>query len=179
MTGDQLKAWREARGLSQDQLAELLGELWTRQRLANVETARTALVEDLTSKLMAIDDLLMQRARANAGAEAQAKKGRFDYSRHKCWDLHGQPINAAEVLLKPLGFHFYRLDNAEDVDPETGHIKANLYETTRKRKHGQCTYFALDLVDWCVICIAYPDLPAHVAALPKLQALLGPRSAAL
>jgi len=179
MTGPELSAWREARGISQDELAAHLGEGWTRQRVANIETARTAMAEDLTSKLMAIDDLLMQRQRANAGASSETRKSRFDYSKHKCWDLHGQPLNMADVLQKPSGFHFYRLDSPEDIDPETEHLKANLYETTRKYRRGQGTYFALDLIDWQIICIAYPDLPAHVAALPKLNAYLRPRTDAV
>lgn len=167
MTGEQLKTWRNNRGLSQEALANYLG--WTRDQLANVETERTTMKENIEAKLAMVDEALSRRPPPNSDKPAKPKR---DWSSHKCWTLAGQPIDMAHVLAQPHGYRFYRLDNSKDIDPVTNHLKANMYETTRKYPNGQGLFFALDLEAWNVVCLAWQDNPVHIDALPKLNAML-------
>ena len=170
MTGEQLKTWRTHRNLSQAELAELLG--WTRDQVANVELERTTMKENIEHKLAQADESLRRRP----AAAPIVHKGK-DYSAHRCWNSLGQPITWAYIKAQPLGYQFYRLDNSKNVHPTTGHQLANLYVITRKQPNGECKSLALDLDDWRIICIAYPDHPLHVEWIPKLNARLGQKPA--
>lgn len=170
MTGEQLRAWRKSRDLSQEQLAELLG--WTRDQVANVELERTTMKENIEHKLSQADESMRRQPPPNSSKPAPPK---YDYSNHKCWTLSGQPIAFETAQAKPAGFQFYRQDNSTDVYPDTGHQKANLYETTRKRRRGQCTDFSLDLVEWQVKCTVLAFDPARIEICRKLNALLQPQ----
>ncbi len=169
MTGDQLKRWRDNRGMTQDQLAAYLGGDWTRQKIANVESERTTMADDIEPALAVIDATLNPKA---GEAAALPKKPRYDYSAHKCWDLMGNVLTMDMVRAKAPGFQFYRMDNSSHKDPVTGHPLANLWETTRQYPNGQCTYFQLDLMTWQVQLVAWKDNPRHITALPKLQSMM-------
>lgn len=172
MTGAELKAWREAHKLSQEALAAHLGDDWTRDMVSNRELDRAAMPANIHAKLALLAESLSRQAPPPGETP---KKKRLDYSSFKCWDLRGQPITMAEVFKQPFGYQFYRYDSPDNVHDKTGHVQANLYETTRKFPRGQCTFFVLDLVDWQIVCIAYADHPAHIAGMKRLTALLGER----
>ncbi len=168
MTGEQLATWRNNRGLSQDALAERLG--WTRQQLANVETERTTMKENIEHRLAMVDESLQRSPAPNA---KQTAKPRYDWSNHRCWSLRGVPVSMAMVLAKGLGCEFYRLDSTKNKDPLNGHLLANLCKVTQSHPNGDCRNLALDLDAWQVVCLAYPDHPKTLELLPKLNAMLG------
>ncbi len=109
MTGDQLKRWRENRNLSQQQLADYLGDPWTRDMVANREANRATMPENVQFKLEQVDAII-SRAASTSGAPAKPKR---DYSKHQCWDLAGGPITMQHVQTQPKGFQFYRLDSSK------------------------------------------------------------------
>lgn len=176
MTGDQLKRWRENRALSQADLADLLGEDWSRDRIANLESDRTTMAENIETKLALIDESLQRNGTDQAKEAAKAK---WDYSKHKCWSLNGTPITMAEVERRSAGYQFYRQDNSKDVWPETDHPMANLYEKTRNKPNGADSFFKLDLYTWEVLLVGYKDHPKHPGLLEQLNELMADRRNAL
>lgn len=171
MTGDELKRWRENHGLSQEALASLLGPGWNRQLIANMEIGRRAIDDDFPARLETLAAALGLQAQA-ASDKPNEPRIRFNYAKNLCWDLNGLPMPFSVVEQAPLGFQFYRKDSSKNLDDDTGHLLANLYEKTRKFPNGQCTFFQLDLEDWRVQCVAWKDHPAHVKALATLNTAL-------
>jgi len=167
MTGDQLKRWRVNRNLTQDDLAQHLG--WTRDMIANREAGRASFTEDITAPLAALDTILEQR---KASAGQPAKPPRFDYSKHRCWDLRGQPITYDHAKAQPWPYSFYRLAGSKARDSITGDLMATLNIMDKRTPQGADTYVQLNLDTWELRCF-YPDHPEHVRLLPELKRLLG------
>ncbi len=158
MEGPQLKRWRENRELTQDELAGHLG--WTRQKLANVESDRTSLKEDIEPLLAAIDRLL--------GLDKPPAPKRVE---PRCWDIAGNAITLSHVEERPFGFPFYREEGRRNRG-EDGHLLAGFYITSRRWPRGETTYLQLDLETWKPRAVAWHDHPKHVEMLAKLDAAL-------
>lgn len=173
MTPDEFKTWRLAKGLSHQEAADLLG---ASSRYVVLRWEKGSELPSSIAALIAAADAVIAATPVDQKPQGRSVLTKFDYSAHKCWTLSGTPITFEETQKRPLGFHFYRLDNSEDIDPVTNHQKANLYETTRKRKRGQATDFALDLEDWRIICLAWESDPLRADLLVKLNALLQPQT---
>lgn len=173
MTGDELRQWRMAKGLSHQDAADLLG---ASSRFVVIRWEKGGELPSSLAARITEAEATIAATPADQKPQGRSVIVKHDYSAHKCWTLSGRPITFDETQKRPIGFQFYRLDNTNDIDPVTDHLKANLYETTRKRRRGQATDFALDLVSWRITCLAYESDPYRAALLAELNALLQPRT---
>lgn len=162
MTGDQLKTWRTNRNLSQDQLAAYLG--WTRDRVANTETERTTMKENIEAKLGAIDELLVRAPPPN---KQRAPKG----SKRIYLDTRGRRIPFASLPTAP-GTVYYEYGWRQG---ETGHRYFNLMQVGRDwdgSHKGLCTPISLNADTWQVGAFVQSGDPAIQRTIAALQAAL-------
>lgn len=180
MTGDQLKRWRENRNLSQQELATYLGENWTRDMVANREADRATMPENIDQKLSVVDEQLARKPAPNAADREPARKPKRDYGKHFCWRPNGERISMADVLARPKGFYFIRLDNpTKDKDPLTGHQIANLWQTSHVYPNGECTYIHVDIVTWTAHCSKFAHDPKNKEGVEWLDKTLAGKRASL
>ncbi len=165
MTGDQLKTWRTNRGLSQAGLAERLG--WTRDQLANVETERTTMKENIEHKLAMVDESLARQP-ANAEQVARPAKG----STRRYLSLAGRRIKPEMVKALKKGDCYYEYGWQ---DSESGHHYFNLMQfglDAFRKLQGLCTPISLNVNTWTVGAFVMANDPAVARTIPDLQARL-------
>jgi DNA-binding XRE family transcriptional regulator len=121
MTPQAFRTWRQERGLSQNDLAQLLG--WSRDQVARRELG-AEIPADIGERLQMADQLLAARDTPTAPAK-HTQRG----WQHPRWlDIHGRPIDNPFARRQAQGAMTWQLDW---VDKETGHEHYNLYQANR------------------------------------------------
>lgn len=164
MDGEQLIRWRKNRNLTQDALAEMLGGQWTRDKVANMESGRTPIPDDIEPALAAIDAMLARQPHPNQQAKGQkrSRKEQWDSDTRNCWTLYGRPTTMQAIIAAAKkGDKFFRRDNSTLFDEVTNHPLANLYIWDYHHRTREfmpfCTHIDLDLATYEARCVKVMD----------------------
>lgn len=170
MTPTELRDWRIARRLTQDQLAAYLPEL-TRDRVANMELGRTSIPDAMMAHLNAL--IPAPAATAIPPAAHVRRKGRVDPALDKrtYYSLTGERVNGIYVAALKENQGFYKVNWTDD----NGHPMANLYLAGKQGKR-HCTPIRVDTVTWWARIDFMRDM-VKPETIDQLNAMLAPKRA--
>lgn len=155
MDGSQLKRWRENRNMTQEQLAQHLG--WTRQQLANRESDRTTIPDDIEPRLAELDSTLKPNQEPPKWAGVYLPYGA------RWLTTQIQPSTSAQANAQPLNGVFWEWNMCE----ENGTPHYNLMQLGRDHDgkiKGLCTPISLDARQWC----AYSFMTDHAGVVKEM-----------
>lgn len=149
MTGDELKTWREARGLSQAELAAHL--TWTRDMVANREGNRAPCPPDLEQALEALAITLPPPRKPGAIVIVPNNvPRRRGLPSQVILNMAGKRVHPSYVTRLKEGDCYWKYDW---IDPRTKHNMFNLYQLGTDHDletRGLCRTICLDVNTWHV-----------------------------
>lgn len=161
MDGSQLKRWRENRNMTQEQLAGHLG--WTRQQLANRESDRTTIPDDIEPRLAELDPTIKPNQNATWAGVYLPYGARW-------LTMQIQPTTKAEMERQPINSCYW---DYCWTDQSTGSAQYSLMQVdvdrAKGRLKGLCTPITLDARLWRAYC--GPLYTGHAAVQAQLAKL--------
>lgn len=148
MTGDDLRKWREARLLTQAELAEHL--TWTRDMVANREGNRTACPSDLEQTLETLAITLPPRTARDIVIVPNNVPRRRGLPSQVILNLAGKRVHPSYVTRLQMGDCYWKYDW---IDPRNKHHMFNLYALGidhDQETRGLCRTLCLDVNTWHV-----------------------------
>ena len=145
MTGTELKRWRENRRITQDQLAAMLGGAYTRDKIANLESERTTMANDLESRLGAVEAAISGNTQQDlpAAKPKPAKAPTYTPYGAKCLTMEIQPLKWKDAQALPAGSLFWKAQPG-------GAPAFNLFQIDARTGKALCTFYVLDHKTWTV-----------------------------